>query len=181
VAVNPGAQLCRDLNTRLDAHRENHLVAWTRPATWHLTLMFLGDWPAERTGILPASLQERVASHRPFAVQPGGVAAFPDRRRPRVLFLQMDGGEALLELASEVRRAVNEVWPDGPQDRKDFRPHLTLARIKQPLPEPAATALTALDLGAWKPFAVDRALLMSSELHAQGARYTVQAELPLLG
>jgi len=181
VAVNPGAQLCRNLDTRLDGPRANHSVAWTRPASWHLTLMFLGDWPAERVGTLSARLQETVSPHRPFTVQPGGLGAFPDLRRPRVLFLQMDGGEALLELASDVRRAVNDAWPDGPQDRKDFRPHLTLARIRQPLPGPEAAALTALNLGAWEPFAVDRALLMASELYSQGARYAVQAEMPLLG
>ena len=36
----------------------------------------------------------------------------------------------LRDLARDVALAVDEVWPDGPQDRKAFRPHLTLARIQ---------------------------------------------------
>ncbi len=41
VAVNPPEQLRLDLATRLDTVHSRLRIAWTRPAAWHLTLMFL--------------------------------------------------------------------------------------------------------------------------------------------
>jgi 2'-5' RNA ligase len=76
---------------------------------------------------------------------------------------------------------VDRVWPDGPQDHKALHPHLTLARIKQPLAGPDLARLRALDLGAWEPFTVTEATLLTSELRREGARYTVAATLPLAG
>lgn len=179
VAVNPGEHLTEQLDTWLDEHRGRFRISWTRPAAWHLTLMFLGPWPAERHESLVQNLQTAVEPLPAFTVQPGGLGAFPGPRRPRVLFLHQDGGKALPTLAAAVRGAVDRTWPDGPQDRKEFRPHLTLARIKHPLPPNLAQDLVSLDPGPLPAFPVNEALLMASELHPTGARYTVQARLPL--
>jgi 2'-5' RNA ligase len=178
VAVNPPSRFVDDLATRLDTIRREIDVAWTRPRAWHLTLAFLGDWPAERLEALKPALRRAVAGRAPFPLEPGGVGAFPDLRRPRVLFLHLDGGEALDVLADDVRRTIDAVWPDGPQDRKAFRPHLTLARVKRPLPAAAAARLGALDLGRWEAFPVDRARLVASELRREGSRHALLADLP---
>lgn len=181
VAVNPPPQMRRDLALRLDAVRAQVPIAWTSEAAWHLTLMFLDEWPPDRLPALTAALRAAVSSHRALTVQPGGVGAFPDRQRPRVLILHLDGGRPLLQLAGAVRLAVDAVWPDGPQDRRAFRPHLTLARIKQPLARAHHERLRALDLGEWPPFAVAEVLLLASELRREGPRYTPQAVMPLAG
>lgn len=179
MAVNPPPQLRQELATRLDTPRRRLRLAWTRPEAWHLTLMFLGSWPAQRAAGLVSCLQDAVAGHQPFAVRPGGLGAFPDLRRPRVLFLHLDGGDALRTLAQDVRQAVDRAWPDGPQDRKDWRPHLTLARVKEPLAAADQAVLQGLDLGALPAFTVAAAWLMQSELRPDGARHGVRAELPL--
>lgn len=181
VAVNPPRQFRDELTTRLDATRRAVPVAWTRPASWHLTLMFLGEWPLERAEAVGEALQVVAAGQPMFDLQPGRVGAFPSLARPRVLFLHMDGGDPLRQLADSVREAVDRTWPDGPQDRKEFRPHLTLARIKRPLLGAESTRLRALDLGAWDALSIDRLQLMASELRRDGARYTVVADLPLGG
>jgi 2'-5' RNA ligase len=181
VAVNPPRQLCADLQTQLDAVRRQVRIAWTRPAAWHLTLAFLGEWPGERVAPLQDALQAAVAAHPPLTITPGGVGTFPDRGRPRVLFLHLDGGAPLQQLAATVRRTADAVWPDGPQDRKAFRPHLTLARIKRPLPARDRDRLARLAPGPWPPFPVTRVALMASELRPDGARHTEVAGLPLAG
>lgn len=181
VAVNPPTHLRRELSTRLDAVRGDVAVAWTLPERWHLTLMFLGEWPAARLPSLAAGLREAVAPRNPFPIQPGNLGAFPSLRRPRVLFLHLDGGEPLQALAQDVRRAVDTIWSGGPQDRKDFRPHLTLARVRQPLTAPELGCLADLDLGPWEPFRVTEALLEASTLGPDRARHVTQAILPLRG
>jgi RNA 2',3'-cyclic 3'-phosphodiesterase len=179
VAVNPPSQLCCDLDTRLDTVRARLPLAWTAPQAWHLTLMFLGEWPADRLDPLRSALQEAVAGQASFEVAPGGVGAFPSLRRPRVLFLHLDGGDPLRRLTGAVRTAVDAVWPDGPQDHKPLRPHLTLARVKQPLGGPELAQASRLDLGTFEPFTVTEARLMSSALRPDGARHTCEAVLPL--
>ncbi|MBD3219846.1 RNA 2',3'-cyclic phosphodiesterase [bacterium] len=179
VAVNPPRRFREDLDTRLDRIRDQVRIAWTRPPSWHLTLAFLGDWPAERRETLRKALWTRVCGHEPFLLRPGGVGAFPSLRRPRVLFLHTDGGDPLQALANDVRDAADRAWPDGPQDHKDFRPHLTLARIKRPLQGAEPALLRTLDLGAWDPFPVERVQLMASERRPDGARYTVVDDVPL--
>ncbi len=181
VAVNPPERLTGELDTRLDTVRRAVPIAWTRPRAWHLTLMFLGDWPPERAAPLAPALQAAVATCPAPVIKPGGVGAFPDRRWPRVLFLHLDGGERLEQLVGTVRGAVDGVWPDGPQDRRAFRPHLTLARIKRPLPAAQRAVLAELDLGSWPAFTPRAASLLASELHPHGARHTEVARLPLAG
>jgi 2'-5' RNA ligase len=181
VAVNCPEHFVVDLTTRLDAWRRELPLAWTSASTWHLTLMFLGEWPAQRVPALREALAEEVAGHAPFTVQPGGLGAFPDLRSPRVLFLQftpLDGGP-LHALAAGVRARVGSTWPAGPQDRKAFQPHLTLARIKGPLSWDQREILGRIDLGAWPAQPIGAVRLVASELQPQGARHVDQAVLPL--
>ncbi len=181
MAVNCPEHFVADLATRLDASRHALPLAWTRPQTWHLTLMFLGEWPAERVPPLRAALAEEAAVHSPFMAQPGGLDALPDLRSPRVLFLQFlpSVGGPLHALAAGVRARVESSWPAGPQDRKAFKPHLTLARIKDPLSRDQREILGRIDLGAWPAQPIDAVRLVTSELGPRGARHVDQAVLPL--
>ena len=56
LAVHPGDEFRAALSRRVDPWRDRIPVKWTRPETWHLTLQFLGEWPAERL----EALQERL-------------------------------------------------------------------------------------------------------------------------
>jgi 2'-5' RNA ligase len=179
VAVDPGERFRDELDTRLDAWRERLRIAWVRPENWHLTLLFLGDWPADRLPALRDALLDEAPAHRAFAVACGGVGAFPNLRSPRVLFLHLESGGALERLAAGVRSRVAAAIPDGPRDEKPFRAHLTLARVKRPLPPRTRGLPAAMDLGSWEPWPVRDYRLVQSELRPAGARYTVRAVFPL--
>ncbi len=179
VAVNPTERFTHDLDTWLDRWRPRVPAAWTRRETWHLTLAFLGEWPAERAESLALALSDEAPRHPGFLLRPGELGAFPNLRTPRVLFLQMDGGEALAGLATAVRARVEATWPEGPQDRKVFRPHLTLARFKAPLEAEASAALAGIDPGTWPPQPVAEVRLVRSTLRPSGARYADVAVFPL--
>jgi len=171
VAVNPDEHFVHQLATQLDAWRLQLRIGWSRPRVWHLTLAFLGDWPREKLPALEDSLREALAGAGPFAVTPGEIGGFPDLSRPRVLFLHMASGGRLEELAAAVRTGVDGVWPEGPQDRKPFRPHLTFARIKRPLPSSQRELLRQIHFAPWSPFSVEQVRLVRSELRPEGARH----------
>ena len=171
LAVHPDPRFVRDLTTQLDPWRSALAVKWTLPVTWHVTLQFLGEWPADRLKVLQEALS-RLEAGPPFELVPGPLGGFPNLRAPRVLFLQMDSGGRAERLARLVRDCVAEVWPDGPQDRKAFRGHLTLARIKRRLTGAEGDLLARLELEPFAPVRVESFHLIASELFRDGPRYT---------
>ncbi len=175
LAVSCGERLNSEVTTALDAFRAGPAgglaVRWTRPETWHLTLQFLGDWPADRLGELQTAL-EAVRIHPAFSLTPGRIGGFPDLKRPRVLFLHMDDGGQAARLAGSVRAIVNEMWREGPQDNRAFRAHLTLARIRARLSQSDINLLQELKLDDLSDVAVQGFSLVASELLPEGPRYT---------
>jgi 2'-5' RNA ligase len=175
LAVPCGEQLTAAVTTALDGWRAGPgadlPVRWTRAQTWHLTLQFLGDWPADRLAVLKTALAQ-VSGQAPFTLTTAGLGGYPNLKSPRVLFLHMAAEGQAARLAGQVRAVVNETWSDGPQDNRPFRGHLTLARIKAELSRPDVNLLQDLKLGELPGVPVDGFSLMASELEPTGPRYT---------
>ncbi len=182
LAVPCGEQLTTALTTALDGWRAGPAsrlaVRWTRPETWHLTLQFLGVWPADRLEVLKTAL-ETVCGQPAFTLTPGGIGGFPDLKSPRVLFLHMDDDGQAARLAGRVRAIVNDTWREGPQDNRAFRGHLTLARIRGRLPRSDVNLLQELKLDSLPPVFVEGFSLVASELRREGPRYTTLAYFAL--
>lgn len=170
LAVHPGEQLVRDLSARLDSWRDRLPVRWTRPDTWHLTLQFLGEWPQARLDDLQTALAA-AATGAPFTMAPGSLDGFPDLRHPRVLFLQMTDDGQGVALAARVREIVDRTWPDGPQDTRPYRGHLTLARLRSPLSSDDWNLLNNIDLSGLTKVSVEGFSLVASQRGFQGVRY----------
>ena len=170
LAVHPQEQFLAALTPQLDLLRAQADRAWTPSRHWHLTLHFLGDWPAERSSALQTALAAAVLP-REFEVTPGCLGVFPERGSPRVLFLHMAGDGQLAKLATAAREIVNRIWPDGPQDNRPFRGHLTLARRRGTSATNAFNSLVGRDLDLSCALAATGFSLVSSELGAHGARH----------
>ncbi len=164
--------LRRELTARLDGLPSRPRLRWVDPVRWHLTLQFLGQWPPERCKALETHL---LALEKPsaFDLRVGPVGQFPARGPLRVLYLQVEGGERLLELTSRIRAEVDAAWPGGPQDRKPFHPHLTLARGARP-----AVPVLLPQIGEHPPlpsWRLDGFSLFSSNLTPGGPIYREEA------
>jgi 2'-5' RNA ligase len=147
-------------------------LGWVDEPRLHLTLKFLADQPAERVSEIQATLAGIAARHRELLVTIGGVGAFPNFRRARVVWIGV-GNEPRLELLHHDL----EIACEGigfPIDGRPFRPHLTLARIKDPLPEERLRALSrrAKEIDYESNFIAHAVDLMHSELTPQGSQYT---------
>lgn len=95
------------------------------PVHLHLTLAFIGTWPEDVTGLLPAVEQ-------PFSLTLSRLGIFP---KANVLWAGVEPSEALNSAARRVRQALTEAGI--PFDPRDFNPHITLVR-KPVIPEQAA-------------------------------------------
>lgn len=104
-------------------------VRWVRPEQIHLTLCFLGDTDTRLLPAVQSALNAATAGRNPFTLRLGGIGCFPNKQRPRVIWVGLTGDEArLLSLKMALdEQLVHHGWPT---EDKPFRAHLTLGRVK---------------------------------------------------
>lgn len=152
---------------------------WVDPENIHLTLLFLGETPADKVPALSAKLREAFARHAPMTVRLSGGGTFPPKRPARVAWIGMEAPEELAAVQADAVAAAVEAVGFEPEERP-FRPHVTLARCDPNWPRDAADKLTSAFPGEiGPPFTVDRGVLMESKLSPRGARYTVVEGFPM--
>ena len=152
-------------------------LSWTRPENFHLTIRFLGDLGSDGVRRVSDRVTEAASPLAAPRARLGELGAFPNLARPRVFWLGFaEGGPELEMLGKRVNDALR-VGGFGPPD-KPFRPHLTLARVRE-----GARGLEAVR-GASLPVRpeaglLDRIAVMKSDLHPTGSRYTALTEVRL--
>ena len=155
-------------------------LGWVREPNVHLTLKFLGDHSEAVAADVATAMKHVAERHRAVDVELGGVGAFPNFRRPRVVWIGVSPAPKLELLHHDVECAAKELGFS--LDGRPFRPHLTLARVK-PRAADAAT-LRALDRAAkqidyTEEIVINSIDLMQSELGPGGSRYRLLSSAPL--
>ena len=127
------------------------------PRNLHLTLAFIGMWPAPDAVPLPAVEQ-------PFRIRLACVGLF---QKAKVLWAGPEASPALDNLARDVYGALSRAGI--PFDNKPFVPHITLAR-KPVLPEGFCPESFSVPPAV---MTVRRVCLYRSDRQADGMAYTV--------
>ncbi len=146
-------------------------VRWTRPENLHFTLAFLGELEPGRVASAQEAGLEAAQACKPFSLGFGGLGAFPPHGRPRVIWIGLSQGAAeLTDLQARLAQALRQRG-FAPEERT-FVPHLTLGRVADDarLADPAV--LLGRDVPPLEAVAVDRILVMRSQLTPAGAVYT---------
>ena len=150
-------------------------LRWEQRERYHLTLQFLG--PVRELAPVVDGLAAAVGDRDGFPFQLGGAGAFPKPGRARVVWMgAATGGDDLVALAGAVGGALGPVGYEP--DRKEFHPHLTLARLK--VPDNVIDVLAAIGPEpVGEPFTVGELVLYESQLSPKGPTYTVLERFPL--
>lgn len=93
----------------------------------HFTLRFLGDTSISRIDEIESSLSQ--ISFEPFDIEIQGVGAFPNNRRPRVIWIGVtQNADGVVKLKKEIDSRLKTLGyqPEG----KKFTPHATIARVR---------------------------------------------------
>jgi len=153
-------------------------VSWTRPENIHLTLRFLGEVDERRIGEVEKVCVASAAEFRPFTLSLNDTGVFPNARQPRVLWAGLAGE---IEKAVEMRKRINDglALIGFEREDKDFRPHLTIGRVKSTKKTRELLAIAEARQVPALSFVVTEIVLMKSELHPAGARYTPIAKVSL--
>jgi 2'-5' RNA ligase len=154
----------------------SNALRWARPEGLHLTLQFLGDVPVRLIGLVKESVDKACEGISPFKLQTGGPGVFPNERRPRVLWVGVEGDlEQLHKLTSAVNKELGAL---GYKPDTTFSPHLTLGRVKghagDDFQRALADAISTLKSQKLTEviFPVEAVTLMQSELRSGGSIYT---------
>ena len=146
-----------------------------RPELMHVTLKFLGDTDESLTEQITCRMRDAVKDVPPFTIRLTGMGAFPSMSNIRVVWVGMDDGRPLGEIARRLDISVGELG--FARDKKGFVPHMTLARtrsgrnianVQEILMRNAAT-----DYGQ---YLVDRIFLKKSVLSPLGPTYSTVME-----
>jgi 2'-5' RNA ligase len=109
-------------------------LRWTGRDAWHLTLAFLGEVTEPVCARLVPRLERAAARNPRLSLSLGGAGAFPGAAQARVLWAGVQGEpSALPALAQSVAAAARRAGASPAGESRRFRPHLTLARCREPV------------------------------------------------
>jgi 2'-5' RNA ligase len=156
-------------------------ASWVREENLHLSIKFFGEQPDAAPGELRKILAGIAAGQQPLDLRISGLGAFPNLRAPRVVWMgvQHDPRLELMHHDVEATCAANGFALDA----RAFRPHITLARMRDemPLANARALAVAARAVGYKGVQQIAALSLLESTLSAGGPRYTKVASIPLGG
>jgi 2'-5' RNA ligase len=137
VAVVPPRPVLLELRAALTTlpHTDGNL-RWRHPESWHITLTFLGDVPRETLPELTERLARAASRATPMELSVAGGGQFDSR----VLWAGVQGdrdrlGRLSETVAAAARRCRLKI------DERPYRPHVTLARVRNEFPEGAEAAV----------------------------------------
>jgi 2'-5' RNA ligase len=130
-AIDLPAEMLLRLERLLSALRPEALIKWSPLDNLHITTKFIGEWPEQRLEELDQALAS-LAPREPFDIEVHDLGWFPNERAPRVLWAGVHSGPCLKRLMAETEERLAAIGI--PKEEKQANPHLTLARVKNPVP-----------------------------------------------
>jgi RNA 2',3'-cyclic 3'-phosphodiesterase len=168
-AIDLPEDILRRLDRLLSTLRPEALIKWSPLDNLHVTLKFIGEWPAERALEIENALSTLVPRSR-FEVEVRDLGWFPNERSPRVLWAGVHGGPGLGQLARDTEEVLATLGI--PREDRTFAPHLTLARIKNAVPlNPLRAKVSELQPAAMGSFNVSSFCLYRSDPGSQASIY----------
>ena len=147
---------------------------WIDPENYHLTLRFIGDVDGATARDFESALGEIVVA--PFELEVTGLGSFGGGK-PRAIFAGIGPSQGLDALRRANERAAREAGL--PPEGRNYKPHVTLARLKGARAEAVAAYLQRQGGIGPEPFTVSRFVLYSSRNSVGGGPYVVEAAYPL--
>ena len=161
------------LDVSKDARKSLLNVKWVKVDNIHLTVVFMGNIRGEDITHIKLAVKKVCMEFGPFEISLKGSGVFPNSRRPRVLWLGLDGEiKRMSFLRDNLQKRLKDFGVE--QEKRIFRPHLTLGRFRK-----GGGNDFSLDdiLSKYKdvespPCRLNEVVLYKSELRPEGAKYT---------
>ena len=149
---------------------------WVKPEAYHLTLRFAGDINNAVAREFAANLRGIDADVFPLRLSSVGTFGNHD---PRAVWAGFEPSPALEALVRAHQRAARNARL--PPEKRSFKPHVTLAHLKNSDPQAVARFLSRYAAFRSEPFIVTNFVLMSSKPVTGGGPYVKEETYSLQG
>lgn len=170
-----GLEILPDVAGQLATHRGGLPGArWMEPSDYHITLRFLGDVDGGLARDVFGFLQD---VRRPvLTVSLNGLDSFGGDK-PRSVFARVAPTPQIAALQLDHEKLLRRLGL--PPEKRKFKPHVTLARLKDASPVDVAWFLASRPLVRPISFVATRFVLYSSRAGVGGGPYVIEAAYPL--
>ena len=169
IAVELPHDVKHELSRLQKIFEQRHLFvgSYPKPNVMHLTLKFIGDLPANRV----PEIQKRLHGIRfnKLTAQLTKLALFGNPKTPKVLYVDI-GCPGLIDLVHILDNALQDFC--GSEER-EFKGHLTVARVRQTIGGDALLQLINQTNVIPISFAIHHINLMQSKLNSEGPVHTI--------
>lgn len=149
-------------------------VKWTKEENLHITLEFLGFVLDDAIPEICDAVRKAAAEVEMFDIEFEKIELGPTKEDPRLIWLSGAASEELKNLHEKIQKALDIFV----SNKKAFRPHITLGKIRQRKWQELETA-PAIDRDLPMIITVESADVMASEFENEGNEYTVIESCPL--
>ena len=172
VAVpSPGPLLSRLKNLQQELKQLELDAKWVALEQIHLTVKFLGQTPSSILESIKASLDKIAQEHPAFSFPVDRFGVFPNAREPRILWVgSSEASSPLQKLTVSLEDAMHELG--FVKEKRDFKGHLTLARLRTPKQSYRLQDWMHKHPISWREeFPCERLILFQSTLTPKGSIY----------
>lgn len=150
-------------------------IKWLKPDLLHCTLKFFGDVEEDLLmGDISRIIEDALKHQAPLKLHGSGLGVFPNWRYPRIIWAGLTGDtEAANNLFTRIDAAL-ERFHIQRDNRRNFRLHLTLGRVKARLKDPAPlmSFVEKQIARSYGDITVNELVLYKSVLTKEGPIYT---------
>lgn len=150
-------------------------VRTSKPEQVHITLRFIGDVDSSRVDDIEACVRDAVSGVDPFEIVVSGTGAFPNAKRPSVVWIGASPQDTMASVADRLGRNLSEAGI--PFDGKPFKSHITVGRCKGPAD--LSGFFSRYGDTEFARFTCEEILVMRSVLGPSGAKHSVLRRVDL--
>jgi 2'-5' RNA ligase len=103
-------------------------IKWVDPAIMHITITFLGDTDEDIIPAISETIKNTALGHPPFELVFRSTGIFKNLRDPRVIWIGTEISPIMQKLKEDLDNELSKFGFE--KETREFRPHLTLGRIK---------------------------------------------------
>ena len=148
---------------------------WVKPENMHVTLCFLGEVDRGSYRTLISELEQ--INFKKFMVKTKGIGYSKSKKGPRVIWAGIERSKSIEQLKELIDTVLEELGINF--DKRDFHPHITLARPQDVLYDDFNKYLKAVDMNTQHEFEVDSFQVFSGTTTDDGLSYTIEGQYQL--
>ncbi len=164
-----------DLRCAIDDLKDIEGMRTSPPDQMHITLKFIGDVNENKIPKIKECVRKACEGVSPFRITLRGTGAFPNPRRPSVVWIGADPEDIMSGIARRIGDNLRCIGIGF--DDKRFKSHITIGRCRDPVN--IDEFLNRYSETEFMSFECSEVLVMRSVLGPRGAKHTVLERIEL--